>query len=155
MEPTPWLDEEETRIWRGFVQAMGRINSQLTESLKADAGLTLEDYEVLVYLSEAPDQRLRMTELSTMLAHSRSRATQRVDRLVKRDLIQREKCPEDRRGTFACLTNDGMQLLNKIAPEHLRQVRARLIDLIEPHERATMAEVLQRVAENARQADSA
>ena len=63
MEPTPWLDEEETRIWRGFVQAMGRINSQLTESLKADAGLTLEDYEVLVHLSEAPDQRLRMTEL--------------------------------------------------------------------------------------------
>ena len=66
------------------MQASAHITSQLTDSLKAAAGLTLDDYEVLVHLSEADDRRLRMTELSQQLLHSQSRSTQRVDRLVKK-----------------------------------------------------------------------
>ena len=143
---TPWLDDEEMRIWRGFVQATGRISTLLSDSLKTATGLTLDDYEVLVHLSEADDQRLRMSDLSHRLSHSQSRATQRVDRLVKRGLVYREKCPEDRRGTFACMTPDGMALITEIAPGHLRDVRRHLIDLIEPDERAVMANVLQRIA---------
>lgn len=92
-----------------------------------------------------------MTELSERLLNSQSRLTQRIDRLAARDLVSREKCPEDRRGTFACLTDQGMKTIEELAPLHVHDVRRWLIDLIEPAEREVIATVLERVAEAARQ----
>jgi len=150
-DDTPWLDEQESRIWRSFLEATGRINSQLNDSLKASTGLTMDDYEVLVHLSEAEPHRVRMTELSHRLLHSQSRLTQRVDRLAKRGLVRREKCPEDGRGTFAVLTDEGLEVITDAAPDHVRDVRAELIDLIKPKERAVLADILERLAANARE----
>ena len=144
-----WLDAEEMRIWRSFLQVSVRVTSQLTDSLKEKAGLTLDDYEVLVHLSEADDRRLRMTELSQRLVHSQSRLTQRVDRLSKRGLVRREKCPEDRRGTFAVLTPEGFDLVVEYAPTHLADVRAIMIDQVKPAEQALVADLLERIATNA------
>jgi len=148
-DDTPWLDEQENRIWRSFLHASGLISAQLSDSLKEETGLTMDDYEVLVHLSEADPHRLRMTELSHRLLHSQSRLTQRIDRLTKRGLVCREKCPEDGRGTFAVLTDDGMELIVEAAPQHVRDVRVALIDLIEPSERALVADVLERLAKAA------
>lgn len=151
---TRWLDEQENRIWRAFVEATGRISSQLSDSLKQSSDLTLDDYEVLVHLSEAEPRRLRMTELSHRLLHSQSRLTQRIDRLAKKGLVVREKCPEDRRGTFAVLTDQGMAAIVAAAPGHVADVRRSLIDLIEPDERSVVAEVLERLAAAAREVDN-
>ena len=76
IDDTPWLDDEEMRIWRGFLHASVRIPAQLSDSLKSYSGLTMDDYEVLVHLSENDPQRLRMSELSHRLVHSQSRLTQ-------------------------------------------------------------------------------
>ena len=151
-DDTPWLNEEENLIWRSFLEATSRINSYLSDSLKQASGLTLDDYEVLVHLSEADPQRLRMTDLSNRLLHSQSRLTQRVDRLEKRGLVCREKCEDDGRGTFAVLTDDGLELITSIAPQHVRDVREVLIDLIEGDEQPVIASVLERLAINARAA---
>lgn len=145
-----WLDETEMRIWRAFVEASGRVIHDLDGYLKGDSGLSFEDFEVLVHLSEHPDHRLRMTELSQALLHSQSRLTQRVNRLSDRGLVGREKCPEDRRGTFAVLTDDGMELVERVAPNHVRDVRRVLIDLVRPEERELLADVLERVVAAAR-----
>jgi DNA-binding MarR family transcriptional regulator len=152
-DDTPWLDEQENRIWRSFLHATGRISRQLSDSLKEQTALTMDDYEVLVHLSEADPHRVRMTELSHRLLHSQSRLTQRIDRLAKRGLVCREKCADDGRGTFAVLTNEGLKLIVDAAPQHVRDVRAALIDLIEPSERAMVADVLERLATAAREAD--
>ncbi len=146
--PEPnWLNDAEMRTWRAYLRAVNLIERRLNEGLKAAGGLTIEDYEVLVHLSETVDQRLRMSELSQRLVHSQSRLTQRVDRLAKRGYVSREKCPEDRRGTFACLTEDGFAALEATAPQHVQDVRDALIDLIEPDEHAVIAEVLERISE--------
>ena len=88
------------RIWRSFLLTNGRVLRQLNEGLQGSSDLSLDDYEVLVHLSEHQDRRLRMTELSDRLVNSQSRLSQRVDRLVARGYVGREKCPDDRRGTF-------------------------------------------------------
>jgi DNA-binding MarR family transcriptional regulator len=116
--------------------------------------MTLDDYEVLVHLSEAPDQRLRMTDLSHRLLHSQARVSQRIDRLVNRRWVARQKCPEDRRVTYATITDEGMAAITDAAPRHVEDVRAVLIDLIEPEDRAIVARVLDRIAVNARCASS-
>ena len=146
-----WLNDAEMRTWRAYLRSVNLIERRLNEGLKAAGGLTIEDYEVLVHLSETGDQRLRMSELSQRLVHSQSRLTQRVDRLVKRGYVSREKCPEDRRGTFACLTDEGFAALEATAPQHVQDVRDALIDLIEPDEHAVIAEVLERIIEELRE----
>ena len=149
-----WLDETEMRVWRAFLEANGRLTQRINDGLKAAGDMTLDDYEVLVHLSESDAHRLRMSELSERLLHSQSRLTQRIDRLAGRGYVVREKCPEDRQGTFAVLTPAGLEALQATAPHHLGDVRAALIDLIEPHEQAVLADVLERVAQSARLSDA-
>jgi len=153
-EGTRWLTTDEMRVWRAFLEANARVLAHLTASLKAETGLSLDDYEVLIQLSEVEDRRLRMTELSRLLLHSQSRLTQRVDRLVKRGLVVREKCVDDGRGTFAVITDVGQDLVTQFSPTHVEDVRSVLIDQIKPAELAGMAEVLERVARNARELDA-
>lgn len=154
-DDTPWLDEEEMAIFRAFLEASSRITTQLSDALKERSGLTMDDYEVLVHLSESEPARLRMTDLSRRLLHSQSRVTQRVDRLSKRGLVTREPDPHDGRGTYAVLTEQGLAVLRDAAPGHVRDVRRVLIDLIDPAERAALASVLPRLAVSAREAESA
>ncbi len=149
VEPS-WLDAEEMRIWRAFLAAGSLVAERVGASIKARTGLTFEDYEVLVHLSEAADRRLRMTELSRSLLHSQSRLTQRVNRLAERGLVVREKCPEDRRGTYAVLTPAGSEVVEVMAPIHLEDVREALIDRIAPAERAAVAAALERVVASCR-----
>lgn len=149
--PEPdWLNDAEMRTWRAYLRAVNLIDRRLNEGLKAASDLAIEDYEVLVHLSETPDRRLRMSDLSQRLVHSQSRLTQRVDRLAKRGYVCREKCPEDRRGTFACLTDEGFAALETTAPRHVRDVRDALIDLIDPDEHEVVAEVFERIIDKLR-----
>lgn len=153
-EQTRWLTEQEDQIWRSFLEASARISAQLNQSLKQHAALSMDDYEVLVHLSEAAERRLRMSDLSRRLLHSQSRLTQRVDRLVKRGLVEREKCENDGRGTFAVLTEAGMQAIVAAAPQHVADVRELVIDQITADERAVIANVFERLAASSRTTDS-
>src|SRR5438105_2583473 len=94
-------------IWLGFLQFSTTLMAKLDEEMKATHGLSMPDYEVLAYLSEAPERRMRMTELAARLRLSPSGLTRRLDGLVKSGLVARETCPSDRRGTNAVLTAHG------------------------------------------------
>ena len=148
-----WLDDHEMRLWRAFVEVCGGVMQELDAALKADADLRLDDYEVLVHLSEAPEQRLRMTELSSRLLHSQSRVTQRVDRLAGRGLVAREKCEDDRRVTYAVLTAAGLGAIRAAAPDHVTQVRRHLLDHVTGEEREALVAALERVALHLRVAE--
>lgn len=125
---TRWLDGDEMAFWRAYTVAAGRLNAAIDADLRAESNLTLDDYEVLVHLSEAPDRRIRMSELADRVVQSKSRLTQRIDRMVARGLVEREQCPEDRRGTFAVLTDEGLAVLEAAAPGHVDSVRRHLLD---------------------------
>jgi DNA-binding MarR family transcriptional regulator len=56
-----WLNSEEMRAWRAYIVASRRLYEALERDL-ADHGLSMADYEVIAYLSEAPDRRARMSE---------------------------------------------------------------------------------------------
>jgi DNA-binding MarR family transcriptional regulator len=146
MAETRWLDDVEMRTWLAWVQSSLRMRDQLDAELVAEYDLSLPEYEVLAFVSQAPHSRLRMTELAATTIVSRSRLTHLVDRLVRRGLLVREQCPSDRRGLFAALTPAGRRLLRRAAPTHVRGVRQYLIDTLTREEVAALAPVLERVA---------
>lgn len=150
MAETKWLTDDEMRLFRAFLAASSGVPSKLDQLLKSTSEISLDDYEVLVHLSEADDHRVRMSDLSALLLHSRSRLTQRIDRLVSRGFVTREKCDSDGRGMWAVLTSDGLRALELTAPLHVSHVHDHLLDHVSADERAVVTRVLERLASGQR-----
>jgi DNA-binding MarR family transcriptional regulator len=141
-----WLNDEEQRVWRGFIALSAGVKGKVDHLLKESSGLALSDYEVLVHLSESPDNRLRMRELSERTMHSRSRLSQRVDRMSRRGLVERERCEDDARGMWAVLTELGLATIEETAPQHVEHVREHFIDLIDPELLPVLQEAFRKIA---------
>jgi len=142
---TRWLNEQEQAFWRGLVMAGKSALADVEAELKADAGIGFDDYEVLVLLSEADGRRLLMSDLADRLVHPRNRVSQRIDRMSDRGLVRREKCSDDGRCTFAVLTDNGFALIERAAPDHVRVVRERVVDLLSPEHLRSGIEIFDRI----------
>ena len=131
-----WLSASEMRAWRNFIESVSTMTAALESDL-SPFGLTLGDYEVLVRLSEAENQRLRMCDLANSLQLSPSGLTRRLDGLVRSSLVERVASPSDRRVMFAELTAAGHAKLVDAAPDHVASVRNRFLkDLTKEQVRA-------------------
>ncbi|MDE0802140.1 MAG: MarR family transcriptional regulator [Acidimicrobiales bacterium] len=120
---TKWLDERESDAWRLHLRAHGELLAELNRRLMRESGLSIADYGVLSNLSEAPDERLRTTELASAMNWERSRTSHHVTRMVGRDLVGRDECEDDGRGSFVVLTATGRHALASAAPGHAADVR--------------------------------
>ena len=148
-EPVRWLSASEQQAWRAFLEAGQLVFDGLERQLQRDAGISHADYEILARLSEAPDQRMRMSELAERALFSRSRLSHAVVRLEGVGLVQRETCPTDRRGTLAVLTSRGREALEAAAPGHVAAVRRLVFDRLQPSQVAQLdriSTVLRRTA---------
>ena len=140
-----WLDDEEARAWRGFLRMHQLLRAELERELARETGLSLADYEVLVNLSEADGQRLRMWALADALRWSRSRLSHQVARMQDRGLLSREECPTDARGAFATLTPAGLAAIEGAAPGHVAGVRRHLFDRLSPAQVRALIEISEAV----------
>ena len=140
-----WLSEPEMRAWRALLDVSTGVMATLDAELRAEHGLSLGEYEVLVHVSEAPGNTLRMTDLAASLRLSPSGITRRIDGLVKNGLVERRRCPSDRRGSNAVLTDEGMRRLKVAAPTHVRGVRAHFIDQLSARQLANLTAALSAV----------
>lgn len=127
---TRWLNAEQQRIWRTYLLGSARLQERLDADLR-HAGLDLPEYEILVVLSESKDRTSRMSDLADAVHSSRSRLTHTIARMEKTGLVRRVSCPTDRRGVWAQLTDDGMELLERVAPSHVAAVRRNLVDAVD------------------------
>jgi DNA-binding MarR family transcriptional regulator len=130
MAETRWLTDDEQRAWRAFLVATNLLYDQLDRELQRDAGFPHGYYEILVRLSEAPERRLRMSQLAERSQSSRSRISHAVARLEETGWVRREQCPTDRRGSFAVLTDNGFAALEAAAPGHVDGVRRHVFDTL-------------------------
>lgn len=153
MSDARWLSREQQVAWRAYVQGAARLQEALTRQLEADWDLSLNEYEILVRLSEAPDHTARMSELAASLVHSRSRLTHTVTRLERRGLVERRTCEADGRGVNCHMTVDGWDLLRRAAPGHVEAVRANLVDLLTDDQFLALGEAMAVVARGPQGAD--
>ncbi len=95
---TRWLTDAEQCAWRTHLE----VNRLLTYQLEKDLqpfGLTMNDYEILVNLSESEDVRMRMSDLASATLQSKSRLSHQITRMENANLVRRENCESDRRGS--------------------------------------------------------
>jgi DNA-binding MarR family transcriptional regulator len=122
-DDSPWLDDRQQRLWRGWVTLSSELPAALHRQLQADSGLSLQDFEVLVRLTEATEGRARVTDLANAAGWERSRLSHHIKRMEGRGLVQRQECCDDGRGAFVVLTPAGQDAIQRAAPGHARTVR--------------------------------
>lgn len=140
------LGQLELAAWRGFLHTHAALFKALDAELEEQHGMPLSSYEVLIVLREAPDQRLRMSDLAQQVLLSRSGVTRLVDRLERDGLLERVTCSSDGRGCFAALTDQGRALLLDVRPTHLAGVRERFLRHFSDDELKAMAGFWDRLA---------
>ena len=67
-----WLNTAEMKAWRRYIIASRRLLEALDSDLDSH-DLSMPDYEILALLSDAPDRKMRMSELADIALLSRSR----------------------------------------------------------------------------------
>ncbi len=119
----PWLDDEQQGTWRAWLDVHNQVFARISRELQADSGLSLQDYDVLVALTDVPDGSVRMRDLGVRLQWEKSRLSKHLTRMAARGLVARRDCPDDRRGAFVELTDAGLSAIRAAAPDHAALVK--------------------------------
>ena len=139
-----WLNPTEMVAWRSYIIASRRLLEALDNDL-VDHDLSMADYEILAQLSDAPDRKMRMSELAAIALLSRSRLSHRMKVMEKAGWVKREACPSDKRGYFAVMTPKGWKAIVAAAPDHVASVRARFVNHLSKADQEGLAQIFSRI----------
>ena len=140
------LNRDELAAWQAFLHAHQQVIDTLDAELRAEHGLSLSDYDVLLRLARAPEGKLHMTELARRIMFSPSGLTRVVDRLVRDGLVERLRDTADARVVFARLTEKGRDRLRKAAQTHVRGIRQHFTGRLSPRQMRNVAAALEVIA---------
>jgi DNA-binding MarR family transcriptional regulator len=140
------LSETELRAWQALLHTHQQVSRTLDAELRAEHGLPLGAYDVLVRLARAPGGCLRMTTLAEKVMLSPSGLTRMVDRLVGEGLVQRDRFEGDARVMLARLTDEGLRVVRRAARTHLRGIREHFTGRLTEGQLRTVASALETVA---------
>lgn len=153
MGPPRWLNDQEDRAWRGYLQMRSLLDLQIQRDLAEDSNLSSTDYHVLAALSESGG-RLRLLDLAERMLWSQSRLAHHLKRMETRALVRREPHPTNARATIVALTDTGLDTMRAAAPAHVESVRRHFLDLVTDDQLATLAEITTTVVGHLRNTDT-
>jgi DNA-binding MarR family transcriptional regulator len=133
------LNATEERAWRAVSKLMILMPRQIDLDMQKATGMSMTAFAVLLHLSEAPDHRLRISDLAERTAMSPSRMTRVVQALEADGLVSRAPGVDDGRASVAALTDAGHGTFSRALPAHIDSVRRRIIDPIEADELPALA----------------
>jgi DNA-binding MarR family transcriptional regulator len=142
---TRGLAPSEEAAWRGFLKVHAALLRELDAELAEHHRLSLSSYEVLVRLAEAPQRKLRMSDLAQSVAISPSGLTRMVDRLASQELVERDRCRGDARGTYAVLTDRGLERMRAASATHLDGVRRLFLEQLSDEDQRRLSAFWERL----------
>ncbi|WP_159623315.1 MarR family winged helix-turn-helix transcriptional regulator [Ruania rhizosphaerae] len=135
-----WLDADQQRHWRALLGGSWALFEALGRDLEEAADLSMNEYEVMVRLSECEGHTMRMSRLAHDVISSRSRLTHTVRRMEAAGFLERRSAADDGRGVDCVLTDAGFEKLKAAAPAHVESVRRRLVDVLTPEQLETVGQ---------------
>jgi DNA-binding MarR family transcriptional regulator len=127
-----WLNEDQQSTWRAVIGVNRLLERSLDRQLQRDAGLPLAYYEILVVLSEAPQRRMRLSDLAGRINFSLSRLSHAVARMETAGWLERLPRASSKREKDACLTAAGVAMLARLAPGHVSLVKQLIFEQLSP-----------------------
>jgi DNA-binding MarR family transcriptional regulator len=143
--PLADLSGEESAVWAGLLHTHAALARELDTDLRATHGLPLTDFQILRWLVNRPCEGMRMAALADMVLLSPSGLSRAIERLEARGLVQRLPCTEDRRGSYAALTESGIELVRIAGATHAAGIRRRFLNRLTPAEKRSLKAIWDRL----------
>ena len=142
--PGSGLDRAHHMAWRAILQGHAALVERIGRQVSAAGGVSLDSYDVMLALFNAPQGRLKMGELAAHVVLSRSGLTRLVDRMEAAGWVARELAAGDRRSFEAFLTPQGQTAFQATWPLYARAIAQNLAPLSDEEARQ-LADLLDRV----------
>jgi DNA-binding MarR family transcriptional regulator len=139
------MTSRELAVWRSLMDTTTELRRLLSVQLATESKLSTGDYSVLLALSEAPNRRMRSSELAAAIEWERSRLSHHLGRMEKRGLIERAECLTDNRGAEVVLTEDGAQIFRGATAPHARAIKRYFADALSPAQFDALDDILRTV----------
>jgi DNA-binding MarR family transcriptional regulator len=139
-QESPALD-----AWVRLLRGHAAIRRSLSARLHADHGLTINEYEALLLLSRAEDNRMRHVDLAESLQLTPSGVTRLLDGLCDRGFVEKATCSRDARVTYAVLADAGWAKLDEASRSHVGAILALFEERYTRTEIETLTELLGRL----------
>jgi DNA-binding MarR family transcriptional regulator len=136
------MDNPKWMAFYGMLQVDAHIVDRVGERMERETGLAPAWYEVLARLHKGS---CRMGELAESLVLSRGGATRLIARMEEAGLVEREIPKEDRRATFARITEQGVEAFDRATPVHMAAVEDLFSRHITDEQAAVLRDVYARV----------
>jgi DNA-binding MarR family transcriptional regulator len=138
-------DDQAISVWVRLLRAHAELSLEFNRALNAEHGLTVNDYEVLLQLAHAENDRMRRVDLAEEVRLTASGMTRLLDGLQHSGYVEKAECPEDGRVTYAVLTDAGRAKLERASETHRAAVRALFEERYTARELETLVGLLDRL----------
>jgi DNA-binding MarR family transcriptional regulator len=142
------LNNEYLNVWRRFITAHAKLIDNINREMVDADVIPLHWYDVLIELYEAPERRLRLSELARKVVLSKSGLTRLVDKLADAGLLARQSSPEDGRGAYAVLTDAGLDAMRKAWPSYADGIQTYFAQHMSLEEAEMMAALFERMLQH-------
>jgi DNA-binding MarR family transcriptional regulator len=118
--------------WLSLAKINGQISRAIDIKTRREYGLTLADSLIIIHLARKDCGTMRQNELSALVGLTKSGMTRSINRMIETGLLERRACAEDKRGAFACVTEEGRRTSRRLEVIHLEAIQpyAEIIALI-------------------------
>ncbi|NIH78223.1 DNA-binding MarR family transcriptional regulator [Amycolatopsis viridis] len=140
-------DDEIVTWWGLVIEGYLATQDRLMDEIAERFGLAPAPFDILLRLVRTPGHRMPMTRLATEAALSSGGFTKVADRLTAAGLITRQPSPDDRRVTFACLTEHGREVAEKARQTCAEILRRRVLEPLGPEASQALADAMRTLRE--------
>jgi DNA-binding MarR family transcriptional regulator len=141
----PTLTDDQLTAWKQLQWATALIMSRLRIDM-AGAGLSLEEFDVLIQLASEPAGTLPLHQLTASLvvanALSRSGITRLLDRMDRDGLVRRTVARHDRRRFDVSLTPQGRRRFEQVWPGHAEGIRRYFAEPLTQHDICELGKIM-------------
>src|SRR5580765_7190025 len=139
------IDTAEIQAFARLLRAHAWVVRGLDRELVSDHGLTINDYEVLIRLSRAPDRSMRRVDLAQQVLLTPSGITRLLDGLQQCGYVEKAGCDSDARVVYARLTDTGLAKLEEASRDHFANVEQLFSERFSQEELAMLCDFLERL----------
>lgn len=115
-------------MWQHIATVHAHVEERLATAVQRRHGLGLSEYRALGHLAATDKNELRMQELADKVGLNQSSVTRLVSRLQAAGFTYRDLCPDDRRGVYTVLTDEGRARHAEARPTYEQTLTAALDD---------------------------
>ncbi|HRK21498.1 MAG TPA: MarR family transcriptional regulator [Fimbriimonadaceae bacterium] len=139
------LGECQKKAWGLLLLSHSATTRKIDAALRSEGLPSLEVYDVLLALEDAPERRMRMVDLAEAVVFSPSGLTRLIDRMVAQNFVERIACVHDRRAIYVHLTDAGLRARKQAWPRYAELIQEHFGQFLTDAEARDVAEGLSRV----------